>query len=681
MPLTPPNLDDRSFDDLVAEARRLIPRYAPEWTDHNETDPGITLVQLFAWLSEMLIYKLNQVPERNYVKFLQLLGLELEPARPARAELTFTLARDDVETVLVPLGTEVAATGGGDPAPIFETDRALVALGAELAAVQSFDGFGYSLETTANQAADQTFPPFGPRAREGSALLLGFDSELDFTDQEINLTFAVAGDPHDEPSLCCDPDQLAAAAPATLVWEYWDGSYWQTLSLREDGTRAFSRSGHVYLEGPGTNAAKAQLGAVKDQELYWLRCRLRSSRYERAPRLEWVATNTVEATQAQTVSDEVLGGSDGRPGQSFLLAHTPVLVRRRPLTVSSDDVSGAAAAGGSVTVDSLRLEVDEGIGEERWVVWQEVPDFYASGPDDRHFVLNRTTGEVRFGDGRRGRIPVANRDNPSANVVARDYRYGGGKAANVGAGTLTELRSWVSGVDSVTNRRAATGGAGEETVAEAKARAPREIQSRKRAVTAADFELLALATPGVRVRRAKALPLHHPAFPAARIPGVVTVVVVPDSDDDRPQPGPETLAAVCAHLDQHRLLTTELHVVAPTYHRVAIEADVVVRPEADLAEVQSQLEDELERFFHPLEGGAEGQGWVFGRDVFYSEVYRVLLGVDGVDRIRDNQLLIWLDGERQEFCRDVPLEAGALLYSGEHDVRVAYDAADSSNGG
>lgn len=74
MPIPLPNLDDRSYADLVEEMRALIPRYAPDWTDHNESDPGIMLIELFAWLTETLIYRLNRIPEASEVRFLELLG-------------------------------------------------------------------------------------------------------------------------------------------------------------------------------------------------------------------------------------------------------------------------------------------------------------------------------------------------------------------------------------------------------------------------------------------------------------------------------------------------------------------------------------------------------------------------------------------------------------------------------
>ena len=103
-----PNIDDRSYDSIVAEMRTRIARYTPEWkpvwTDLNDSDPGITLLQVFAWLAEMLAYRMNQVPELNYLKFLQLLGIELRPAEPAEAEITFPVLTDASRrpTVIVP---------------------------------------------------------------------------------------------------------------------------------------------------------------------------------------------------------------------------------------------------------------------------------------------------------------------------------------------------------------------------------------------------------------------------------------------------------------------------------------------------------------------------------------------------------------------------------------------------
>jgi predicted phage baseplate assembly protein len=661
MPLQAPILDDRTFDQILAQAKLLIPRYAPTWTNQSETDPGITLMELFAWMTEMLLYRMNQVPDRNYIKFLELLGITLTPARPAHAELTFTLTSSNVQTVIIPAGTQ-AASSDASPPLVFETDEALIALGAKLKALQSFDGFSYEVVTTANGAAGQWYYPFGLHAREGSALLLGFDSPVAFSTDQVNLAVSVYTEGLAPEGHHCDLDISALPVASTLVWEFWDGRFWNAISLDKDDSRALTRSGHVYFEGPGDKIKKDIMGNVTDTSLYWIRVRLAKNGYDMAPRLSAVLTNTVSATQAQTIRDEILGGSNGRPNQLFKLANTPVIERETPMTLTGAD-------GLTVQVTSVEIDVDEGAGLQ---AWQEVEDFFSSGPDDPHFTLDRTTGEVQFGDGQFGRIPVANPANPNANIVASVYRFGGGKRGIVGTGSIKALQTFVDGVDSVTNLQPTLGGTDEESLSDAKLRAPQTLKSKNRAVTAEDFEFLAEQTPAVRIRRAKALPLVHPKFSGMPIPGVVTVIVVPESDAPNPIPGDATLALVCAHLNVHRLLTSEVYVVAPKYRLVQIDANIVVKPDSDLSVVKKAVEQALTGWFHPLTGGADGTGWLFGGTIFYSDVYRVILQIPGVARLLDNQLVIWLDKQRQDFCRDVPLNDGELTYSLAHQISVSY---------
>src|SRR5512136_254830 len=129
MTLPAPNLDDLRFQsDLVDEARKRIINYCPEWTEYNVSDPGITLIELFAWMTELLAYRLNRVPEKNYIKFLEMLGLQRFPASSARTELTFWLsaaipfAPNDTRTVSVPQGFEVRSEMGNEEV-LFTTDR------------------------------------------------------------------------------------------------------------------------------------------------------------------------------------------------------------------------------------------------------------------------------------------------------------------------------------------------------------------------------------------------------------------------------------------------------------------------------------------------------------------------------------------------------------------------------
>ena len=108
MVLPIPKLDDRTFQDLVNETKKRIPRYCPEWTDHNVSDPGVTLIELFAYMVDTLLYRINRVPERNYLRWLEMLGLRLNPPKSARTDVTFYLSGPQPDTVIIPVGTEVA---------------------------------------------------------------------------------------------------------------------------------------------------------------------------------------------------------------------------------------------------------------------------------------------------------------------------------------------------------------------------------------------------------------------------------------------------------------------------------------------------------------------------------------------------------------------------------------------
>lgn len=641
-----PRLDDRSYDSILAEMRSRISRYTPEWkpvwSDLNDSDPGITMLQVVAWLGEMLAFRMNQVPDLNYLKFLQLLGVELRAAESAQAQITFPMRQTWPDaTTIVPLGTQVIAeTAGGGPPLVFEATQALTVVRPALVSVVAYDGnLSYESATEPNRNA-VPFKPFGPTASTGGALLLGFDATGAFPASELTL-YAWAAEAGRRSSVTCGLGASPSYPSATVRWSTWTGFDWSPVTLLKDETLAFTRSGSVVLRTPEGMASTVV--PPETVPMYWLRAELATSQYERPPVLQAIRTNTMTLRQMETVRDEVLGGSTGRPDQTFRVASRPVL------------------AG------SLRLEVDQGSGAE---AWQEVEDFWASGPADQHYALNRTTGEIRFGDGRRGAIPVANVDNPGANVVARRYQYGGGAHGNVGAGALHMLRSAVPGIDDngVLNLVSSYGGRDEETLDQAKQRAPAAVRARCRAVTADDFEFF--ATQAADIRRAKALPLTHPSYPDVQVPGVVTVVVVPDSPQPKPWPSEGTLRTVCAYLDQRRLLTTEVYVTPPSYQDVVVDVDLVADDSADLAQVQRDVEASLMRYFHPLTGGEDGLGWPFGGTIAFSRTFHRVLSIPGVTSV--NRLLITVDGVEAPECRDVPLRPQALASSTTHQVSVGY---------
>ena len=661
-----PVLDDRRFDDIVQEARTRIPRYTPEWTDYNPGDCGFALVELFAWMTDLLGYRLNQLPKLTYLKFLQLVGIELRAAQSASTILTFPVVQGFTDSIVtVPSRSQVATAEPdeqGHPI-VFETERTLTALRAKLNSVQSYDGYSYTLLTGANDALEDGFAPFGPLATTGSALLLGFDDAGDFpVGAELALAFWPKRPLKDPPPSPCGGIATAIPSPAKTAWEAWSGAEWRPLNTLLDETLGFTRSGLVLLQTPGKGeAVKAKLGAATDKPRYWIRAKLVKSAYQAPPFVLGVRANAVRASEEQTAVDEVLGGSDGSPDQLFTLANAPVVP------------------------NSLVLEVFESAQAE---VWTAVEDFFGRGPDEAVYVPNWATGEIRFpgvatpSSGKGGRIPVANLDRPTSSVVARTYRFGGGTRGNVGAGTITASMTAIPGIDvaGVANPFAATGGSDEEDIEVAMERAPRVLKARDRAVTSGDFELLAMET-GV-IARAKALPLFHPDFPGIQVPGVVTVLVVPEiigSEDEQllvaaPRPVESLLRTVCNYLDLRRLLTTELYVVGPQYVPVSLRIEAVVTPGSDAAEASNRLSVAMRRFFHPLYGGVDGMGWPFGGTIRYGDLYRAAL-VDGVQRLSDIEIV--RDGQPFGQCTDVPIDPAALIELVEVSVTMTEDVEEA----
>ena len=650
-----PLIDDRRFDDIVAEIRARIARYTPEWqpvwNDVNDNDPGITLAQVFAWLSEMLLYRMQRVPDLNYIKFLELIGIELQAARPATAEVSFAVAAGETQAVVaVAPRTQVSAASDDGPPLVYETTRALSAVACTLQSVQAYDGAQYRDCTERNQQARDAWAPFGELPRPGGALTLGLGfpaghpNETAFPALSLDLAVWTAPPPGSVPRIYQCGGGLAYP-PARLQWEGFDGTDWIGIDQFEDESMAFTRAGHLLLRVPaGITLARAYLGAYDAVDpvtaaarppLFWLRARLATAQYERAPKLLAVRTNTVPVEQAQTVERELLGGTDGTRNQRWKLENAPVLK------------------------DSLQIQIDDGTGAR---VWQAVDDLLGSEPTDERLAVDWASGVVVAGDGENGAIPVANAANPDANVLALSYRYGGGKRGNVAARAIATLLSPVAGIDGgkVENLFAAVGGRDEERLDDARKRARQMLRTRDRAVTTDDFE--ELARQSGNVGRARALPLAHPQFPGVQVPGAVTVIVVPDSDARPPVPSEALLRTVCEALDRRRLLGTELFVVAPRYVSVSVSAQVVVRDDASPAAVREGVESAITGYLDPLTGGDDGSGWPFGGSIRYSKLVQKVFGVAGVDSVP--RLVLTVDDEERPECRDVPIApiaAQALL--------------------
>jgi predicted phage baseplate assembly protein len=622
MPLPMPRLDNRRFDQLVEEGAALLPRYAPGWTDHNLHDPGITLIDLLAWLVEMDMYRLDRTSQAAFRAFLRLAGIELCPPQVAETVLVFDV-KPSKKPVALSTAVQVASQ---DDQVKFQTTRPLRVSAAKIESVLA--GSESALSDYTGQHQGKRFAPFGSDTQPGQALYLGFNQQP--ADAEEVCLYVWANSAEHDAALArrlieeYEVDAVASAAferpvpcprvdwrqhySARTQWEYYAGlNRWVPLADVVDETRGLTLSGTVRFIMPA--ALSQAKGAVRTKaDLYFIRCRLVSGYYECPPEIQRIALNAVLARHAVDIDagKEKNMTSNGRAGQIYQLQHSPV-------------VPGSTR---------LRVHVN-GADEE----WQEALDWDRAGPHDRTYVLSPETGQILFGDGLHGCVPKA-----GAEITVAGYQMGGGLSGNVRAGTLKKN----SGAEPVVIEQPfdATGGAEAESLPEAKGRAITWLSEPQRAVTLDDFEQLALATPGVPVKRALALADYDPALPELPALGSLTVVVVPSCAHPIPEPGPDMLRAVERYLGRRRTLTTELHVISPSFIIVAVRATLHAGIAADARGLIAAAQSSLNTFLDPLRGGADGQGWPIGRDVYQSEVMALLNAIPGVDYVDEVGLLI-----------------------------------------
>jgi predicted phage baseplate assembly protein len=494
---------------------------------------------------------------------------------------------------------------------------------------------------------------FKPVPVANDAIYFGFENNLRALTLLLTIDSNIEGigvDPHDPP----------------LVWECWDGikEVWVPMRLNFDTTGGLNTYGNVMLEVPASSTLKE----INGQRAFWIRCRATHPRsdqrpYTSSPRIQSFTAESIGGTaparHCLRISNEILGRSNGNAGQKYFLQHTPVLIRE------SDEF--------------IQIETEK---EGQYESWQEVKDFSDSQPDDRHFTLDSVTGEVQFGplirqpsgqERQFARIPSLNRQ-----IRFSNYRWGGGVIGNVGKGTISVLKSSIPYVASVTNFAAAVGGTDAESLEAAMMRAPRVLRNQTRAVTADDFESLALEA-SVSVARAKCLAAGNSSEGQAVPPGVVRLLLVPKVEDlDGPIPNEQldllssVKSAVQEYLDERRLLAMRVEVAAPEYYPISVVTQVRARPIYDFDQIISSVKRNLYRYINPVQGGPKGQGWPFGRGLFPSEVYSTIQSTQNVEYIENVKIYLVDKGTGQKQLIDTRLNIppNGLLCSSEHKVEV-----------
>ncbi|WP_086828344.1 putative baseplate assembly protein [Allokutzneria sp. NRRL B-24872] len=644
MTLPVPDLDDRRFQELVDDAKRLVMRRCPEWTDHNVSDPGVTLIETFAYMTDVLLYRLNRLPERLYVKFLELIGVRLYPPVAARVPVTFWLSAPATAPLRIDEGTAVGTlVSGPDDQILFATTGTLDILPCELKSLRTkASGAEESVERLAALRVGEQCAVFSARPAPGDELLVALTEPAPSCAVRLSVVCTTEG-------VGVDP------ARPPLLWEAWDGGSWVECLVTGDDTGGLNRSGTVIVHLPDNH----DVGVFDGERGGWLRarvieCESEQPAYSASPVLRGIEVGTVGGTvgavHARNVCDETLGEAEGVAGQRFRVGHTPVLVD------AGDVLLQVASDGG-------------------WVTWERVEHFADSGPRDKHFVLDASGGVVEFGPLLRERDGSTRQYGavPEAGATVRMARYatGGGRRGNVVRSAIQTLTSAIPFISAVENLVAAQGGVDGETVEQAKARGPQTLRSRDRAVTTEDYEAIATAA-APELSRVRCIPDHDDE-------GGLRLLVVPSVPNPMGRlqfedlvPRQDTVDKLVKRLEEVRVAGVRVVVEPPLYKGVTVVARLLAMPYSDVDKVREQAMTTLHQLLNPLSGGPDGTGWPFGRPVQQGEVFAALQQLREVDLVAEVRLFGAnpVTGVRGSETQWIELEPNSLTFSYEHQIKV-----------
>jgi hypothetical protein len=700
MPLQTPSLDDRRYQDLLDEALSRIPVYTPEWTNFNKSDPGVTLIEVFAFLTESLLFRCNQIPDRNRRKFLTLLNVPLQPATAAQGLLTIRNEKAALQTVT--LNAELEVRSGQVP---FRTTRGLDVLPIEgriyfketiaspsQTMLDYYQQLYASFRGTPQQPAPQlyrvsAFPLAGGDPVQLSQTVDGFlwlalllragdkppalyaDSARDAI---AGKTLSVGVVPNLPDSTLVLPAGRAAGAlsPGTLEFDIpklpASGGLLESQNrvpqYRPLPTRptsdVFSQPGVIDVTLPGKSELKlwnnidpleAGVGqlppslddsSLNDRLITWLRIRPSAGI---SAQFLWLGINCAPITQKEHITAELLPPGTGEPDQIVSLSHAPVL---------SDSVT--------IAVTTAQGDVS---------TWKPVSDLFLASPEvpvpdlrlppgspmpppaeSKLFLLDAEAGRITFGDGAHGSRP------PYQSIMRADYDFSMGAAGNVGPDAINTSPVLPQGF-TVTNPVRTWGGADAETPQEGEKQISRYLQHRDRLVTAYDFEVITLRTPGVEIGRVEVLPSYHPELSSGRggdAPGAITVMLIPAFDPihpDAPSPSNDFLSTVCQYLDTRRLITSEVFLRGPTYVGIWVSIGIRALPGVPVGPVREAVKGAVLSFLAPTSGGpqllpdepatllstpqAVSKGWQLGKSVIALEIMAVAGRVPGVEFVQN----------------------------------------------
>lgn len=693
------SLDDERFEEIVEKARKMIPNLSPDWTDYNYHDPGITIIELLAWLKELQQFHMDQIGPLHVRKYLMLLGESVRGRIPATVRLTADCLEEEL---VLPGGSRFYASGIE-----FESLYSRFLQPVRIVQLISVSPFKKPEEAKRIVPGGKKIhiPVFGTRPEGGESFYIGLSKPLS-PGREHRIYFSFYDDYPVKRNPVNGADTFAPLAK-TKMEAFCNGRFLPVENWR-DGTYQFLENGDCSFLLPETMEAG-------EEGLYWLRVTLLQAEYDVPPILEWIGLNEIEVSQRHTLSECLeLKAQAGENRQIYLFAETclaasgeyeiylpdsgkedvfhrydgpaerrsaggttefclPQLTAREgetllllcyesafsgsrfigtgngfPLQEYETGITGLCGGGMVLLAETL-----EESGE--WLRWEQVEDFTGSKPWDRHYTYDERTGMLCFGDCDRGMAP-------EGRILLAAGHTSLGQGGNVKAGTISRYEGPLK-LEGVLNQEDAHGGADCETEEDCLRRLHRRLKTVERAVTYEDYETLVKRTPGLRIENVKAIPVTERKRQDGTMDETrVTLVVKPYSEDARPKPGRACLEGIMNMLEPRRMIGSKVSILLPEYIGITIFAEI--ETDSYYQQIQKEVGTALFNHFEERKGS-------FGRPVLYGTVYGIIDVLDHVTGVKSVSLNAQGSGIKRSMNGDILLPANGLAYLEEWDCMIS----------
>ena len=605
-----PKLDDVTYEQMMQRAVSRIPSMTEEWTDYNQHDPGITVLQMYAWLTDMLDYYMSATGDVHIEKYLKLLGIEPEEGKPASGHVV-------VEGL--PAGTMLSAgtrfLAGTIP---YETVQDYEIYENRFCAfLNEVDGILMDLTAFAGKDGDYA-ECFSEKFEQEAAVWFWFEKPLLKGD---GLYICIETDekrnPFGDSFRLCD-----------LTWQIYTEQGWVEVSVKDE-TCGFLRSGFVWPEmiGEMDKFLEPSLG----RKGYVIRAVLKENRYDCLPRIGMVYVNPLQVVQKATVCKEGeilpelrIGQTDGCAGQALLFDYPDVW-----------------------NFSLLLLGAD---GEP--VIWRRVKSFVEAGYADQVFVYEEEQQQIRFGDGIHGMVPPQKQSVYVTGLSCSLY-----EAGNVQAGELKTFAKMQETACRVYNPMPLDGGAYREQLKDMISRMEESVFAQKRMASEEDYEQIIGSTPGLRIERVHVIPgtAYGRLYRRKRDHNEVVAVVKPWSRETCPQLGDVYEETIRQYMEPFRLINTKVSIVSPAYVGIEIYGRITLQ-NASEQEKQRVISWLTEQIHHA--GGAKK----FGAVISSGKLFAGLEMLPGVVRVQELNLERIGNGAEKDDRGDLHLQEDALAY-------------------